>query len=145
MPPVEVANATRFLPKNFTSVGTPVVPFLYQTGVPLVSRIIAYDAATAFGKFAVRYQPGVGAPAAGCRVALIVGKSCGKQRIQYCADCPCAFVASTIAPLFSVRFTGFDCDGLGAVEIGQMSRTDPPATAVVLIVTALVPAAHRSA
>jgi len=36
----------------------------------------------------------------------------------------------------------FDCDALGLVVIGATNRTEPPATALIPIVTAFDPAAH---
>src|SRR5207302_10576970 len=88
-PPLPGMNATMSLPTGGTLIGTPCARRLYQTGVPLRSRITAYDEPLA-PRFPVRYHPGVGDPAPGCGVTVIPGKSWGRQRIQYCALLPFA-------------------------------------------------------
>src|SRR3954451_17676291 len=96
-------NATVFFPRGVTLSAVLTVARLYQTGVPCVSRIIANEAVLCVPRSDVRYQPGDGVPAAGCGITAIGGKSCGRQRIQYSASSPFAFVASTTAAWFSVR------------------------------------------
>src|ERR1700694_76513 len=55
--------------------------FLYQTGVPLLSKTTAYGLLPSMEvMFPVKYQPPTGAPGF---VTLSGGKSCGRHRIQY--------------------------------------------------------------
>src|SRR5690349_11457279 len=108
---------------------------------------MANEAVVADPRFAVTYQPGVGAPASGWNVGFTVGKSCGRQRIHVWADRPSGPVASSTAAWSSASPTAFDSDALGAVAVGctiRTIRTVPPATAAAVIVTLLVPAAQRS-
>ena len=108
--------ATRLLPNGLTSsADLPAGVRLYQTGVPRVSRIIVNDEGP---RFAVTYQPGVGAPALGWGVAFTVGKSCGRQRIQVRADRPSAPVASSTAAWSSTRPTACEREALGEVVVG---------------------------
>ena len=92
----------------------------------------------------MRYQPGLGAPAAGWGVAVRGGKSLGRQRTQYRAAAPFGSVASTSAAWFSSRSTVAVWEALGSVVVGATRATVPPGTALMVKLTELVPAAQRS-
>jgi hypothetical protein len=79
----------------------------------------------------------VGAPASGCGVHWIVGKSGGKQRTQYSVLNFPSVAVTTTAP-FSATSTGCDRDA----PAGRISEVDVPGGAVAETVNVLVWAAH---